>query len=112
MFCCAVNFGGIVDPDNRITRRMKYQQRLIQIFDPLFLVLGSDIVEELLLDNERAPAEAYRRLALLVEKLSDTGAGSNGAPMVATVLTPGISPAAASTAAPPRLWPIRMPGAS
>ena len=39
-----------------------------------------------------------------------TWAGSDGAPIVTTALASGICPAAARTAAPPRLWPIRIAG--
>ena len=46
---------------------MENQQRLVQIFDPLFLVLAGDVIEELLFDDERAPAKAYRGLAALVD---------------------------------------------
>jgi len=38
--------------------------------------------------------------------------GSAGALMVATATASGIRPAAASTAAPPRLWPTRIAGAA
>ena len=40
-----------------------------------------------------------------------TWAASQGAAIVTTALASGICPAAASTAAPPRLWPIRIAGA-
>src|SRR3954470_14385841 len=40
-----------------------------------------------------------------------TCAGSTGAPIVTTARASGNSPAAHSTAAPPRLWPIRIAGA-
>ena len=79
-------------------------------------VLG-DVVEEFAADAERPAGELDLHLAmradildLVLEQAGDMG-GSEGAAMVTTARASGIWPAAARTAAPPRLWPIRIAGA-
>jgi hypothetical protein len=118
MFGGGVDFGGTIDTNDPILRGVEYRQCLVQIFDLLFLVLPGDVVEELLFNDERAPAKADLGGAALADFLERMGEvfrdmfgierradGGDG-------LDAGDGAGRASTAAPPRLWPMRRPGAA
>src|SRR5262249_23258928 len=55
---------GIVDTDRFIGRRMKYQQRFVQVANAAGEVLCADVVEQITANAERAPGECDLDLAL------------------------------------------------
>src|SRR5262249_60958553 len=55
---------GIVDTDRFIGRRMKYQQRFVQVANAAGEVLRADVVEQITANAERAPGECDLDLAL------------------------------------------------
>ena len=104
-------------PTSIVGRRMEHQQRLAQDREAIRQLLLGDVVEKFLADAERPAGERHLDLALSRDLATcslnrpATCAGSDGAAMVATARASGMRCAAASTAAPPRLWPIRIAGA-
>ena len=101
----------ILDADHVVGRRMHHQQRLAQLARRTGELLLGDIVEELLADAERAAGERDLRLARLADVVRRAGGtvpvtwrGIGRAPRSSRPRAPpGSAPAAASTAAPPRL---------
>ena len=108
----------IVDADGVVGRRMEDQQRLVQGTDALSQILLFGIVQKARRTLKGLPASVTSTSPL--SPISGTRwpnkpitwAGSNGAAIVTTARASGMRCAAASTAAPPRLWPIRMAGAA
>jgi hypothetical protein len=103
---------GILNADGIVGGRMKQQERLAEIGETILNILLRTIIEEFTLDNGR-PASVTSTspcpsdfINVLLEQTGDVHR-SQGAAMVTTAC----AYAAASAAAPPRLWPIRIAGA-
>ena len=67
MLCREKNLAGIVDADRVVGRRMKHQQRLVQVGDEGFEILLRDIVEQAAADAERPAGQRHLDLVLIVE---------------------------------------------
>jgi hypothetical protein len=95
---------------------MAHQESLPHLRQVVQEILRSEVVEELLRDVECAPRQGDFAVpfstisARLAAKLWVTWAAEAGAPIVTTAAASGTRDAAASTAAPPRLWPISKDG--
>src|SRR5262245_39354898 len=117
MFRSLEDAAGILDADPIVGRRVEDQQRLMQARDLLTQILLGDISRNARRIRNRRPSSETSTSPCCAMSASRsrnrpvTCAGSLGAAIVTTARASGTSAAAARTAAPPRLWPIRIAGA-